>query len=299
MRCGAAVLAFTILATSGCARTEVSSRSSCVEGALDQPGLSDGVAVFTAEDGTTQDVHSGWLNLKDGDSVLDMASLTKPLVAAEIRRRIGSGQLGLNQPIGELLPEERVAPETGSITLRQLLQHQAGFDRSTVDPLFLFSRPSCVIATQYVLRRAPDKVAGQQVIYSNAGYCILGQILMKHPEGIDPGLLRGLQSPLGAAGGWRGTLREFHAAVSSTMPLAELSPDPGLPDGSHYAYAWRSWPANSDGPRWSHFGRLPGMVSLAVSDGKRQLLVAHFKGDPEDVDRSSLLAAKALWHCMR
>lgn len=282
----------------GCRWQASDPQASCMENALDQPGLTDGVAVFSTEDGA-REVRSGLLNTRDGASGLDMASLTKPLVAAEVRRRIRAGRLDLEQPIRDLLPNAVVVPETASITLRQLLQHRAGFDRSAGDPLFLTSPPSCKLAAQDVLRRRPERVPGQQVIYSNAGYCIIGEILLKHPAGADPSIVDALRSPLGAAGGWRGSLRQLHAALSSTLPLTDIPAQPNLPDGSHYAYAWRRWPASVDGPRWTHFGRLPGILSLAVSDGEKRMLVAHFKGDPGDVDGAAANASKSLWHCMR
>jgi CubicO group peptidase (beta-lactamase class C family) len=292
------LLLCAVILSAGCMRQGEDPRTACVKGALEQPELADGVAVFTTQ-GVTGEAHSGWLNTSDGDSVLDMASLTKPLVAAEVRRRIRAGRLDLEQPIRDLLPGTTLVPETASITLRQLLQHRAGFDRSGGDPLFAEAAPSCSGAARNVLGRRPERAAGEQVLYSNAGYCILGEILLKDPSGLEPGVVRALQSPLGAAGGWRGSLRQLHAALSATLPLTELPAAPTLPDGSHYAYAWRSWPNTVDGPRWSHFGRLPGMLSLAVSDGEANLLVAHFTGDPGDVDAASAAAAKSLWRCMR
>jgi CubicO group peptidase (beta-lactamase class C family) len=288
----------TMIFSAGCVRQEASPQTACVEGALDQPELADGVAVFTALEGVGE-ARSGWLNSRDGQSVLAMASLTKPLVAAEVRRRVQAGSLDLEQPIRDLLPGAALSPKTASITLRQLLQHQAGFDRGAGDPLFAYDPPSCSRAAREVMARPPERTVGQQVLYSNAGYCILGEILLKNPSGVDPTMIRALQSPLGAAGGWRGSLRQLHAALYATLPLSELPAEPALPDGSHYAYAWRSWPKSFEGPRWSHFGRLPGVLSLAVSDGKGSLLVAHFTGDPADVDGAGAAAAASLWSCMK
>lgn len=293
-----ALLILSVLLFAGNIRPAADPRSPCIETALIQPYLTEGVAVFSAFDGV-REVRSSWVSSKNGDTILDMASLTKPLVAAEVRRRVHAGSLDLEEPIGALLPAARFVPETASITVRQLLQHRAGFDRSGGDPLFLPPPPSCHRAAEVVLGRAPEKQAGKQVMYSNAGYCILGEILLNNPEGADASVIQAIRSPLGAAGGWQGSLRELHAALSATLPLTELSAEPGLPDGSHYAYGWRRWPNGSSGPRWSHFGRLNGLVSVAVSDGRDKLLVAHFSGDPPDADAAGTAAAKALWRCMK
>lgn len=281
----------------GCTSSDDGPRASCVERALNQPGLEKGVAVFTTEHGGVAEATSGWLNFRTGDSVLPMASLTKPLVAGEVRRRIDRGTLGLEQPIGKLLSGVAFVPETASVTVSQLLQHRAGFDRTFRDPLFSSTPASCRAAARDVLQRAPEHDPGQQMLYSNAGYCVLGEILLSSPAGLPADLHRALESPLGAAGGWVGTLYQLHGALSQGLPLADLPADVELPDGSHYAYGWRRWPKAGNGPPWSHFGRLPGMVSLALSDGRNTLLVAHFLGDPQEVDAASLDASRALWRC--
>lgn len=291
-------LLLAILATIGCGSAPADLRSRCITAALNQPGLKNGIAVFTAADGTIDEASEGWLNFRDGNTVVEVASLTKPLVAAEIRRRIEHGELALDQPIGKLLRLFRFTPETSAITVKQLLQHRAGFDRSGYDPLFASDPASCRAATADVLARPPERGTGEQTLYSNAGYCVLGEILLTKPSGIAPDLVRALNSPLGAAGGWRGSLRSLHLALSSSMPFADLEAEPGLPDGSYYAFAWRRWSASGNGPRWTHFGRLPGMLSLAVSDGRGSLLLAHFQGDPKDVDAASLAASGSLWRCM-
>ncbi|WP_433925202.1 serine hydrolase domain-containing protein [Stenotrophomonas nematodicola] len=290
--------ALMLACLTGCTSSDEGTRASCVEKALDQPGLEKGVAVFTTEHGGVAQAKAGWLNLRSADSVLPMASLTKPLVAGEVRRRVDRGELGLEQPVGELLPGVAFVPETASITVRQLLQHRAGFDRSFRDPLFASTPPSCQAAARDVLQRQPELGVGQQMLYSNAGYCVLGEILLSAPSGLTADLRLSLDSPLGAAGGWSGTLHQLYGALYRTLPLVDIPTDVALPDGSYYTYGWRRWPAAVEGPSWSHFGRLPGMVSLALSDGRGRLLVAHFLGDPQDVDASSLEASRALWRCM-
>ena len=287
-----------LLAMTGCGPAPADMRTACISSALDQPDLKNGVAVFTSADGGIGEARTGMLNFRDGNTVLDVASLTKPLVAAEVRRRIEHGMLALDEPASKLLRAFRFTPETATITVQQLLQHRAGFDRSGYDPLFASERPSCRGAAVDVLARPPELAIGGQTVYSNAGYCVLGETLLTQPSGIDPDLLMALKSPLGAAGGWRGSLRSLHSALTLSMPFADLEAEPALPDGSHYAFAWRSWPVSAEGPRWTHFGRLPGILSLALSDGRSTLLVAHFQGDPGDVDAASLAASGALWRCM-
>lgn len=287
-----------VLLLVGCTQPGGSTRMGCVSDALDYPGVTDGVAVFTSENGGVEEVSAGLFNRRDGNTVVDMASLTKPLVAAEVRRRIEAGEWHLQDQVAVMLPHYRLAPESGAITLQQLVQHRAGFDRGRRDPLFDPAPPSCRRAAAAVLARAPELAVGQQMLYSNVGYCILGELLLMHPSGLAPELRHALAAPLGGAGGWRGSLRQLHGALSGSFPLEEMDGLPSLPDGSHYAYAWRSWPQSTGGPRWTHFGRLPGMLSVAVTDGRGSLLVAHLLGDPPDVDAAAMGLGNDLWRCM-
>ena len=286
-------------ALAGCSAGSINPRQACVREALDRPLLHDGVAVFTGEGGGVSEARSGWLNRRDGTTVMAVASLTKPLVAAEIRRRIDAGQLRLDQPMGAILSSQTTSSVSAAITVQQLLQHRAGFDRRFGDPLFAADPASCRDAAHDVLRRAPEQPLGRQVLYSNAGYCVLGEIILASPEGVDLRLLHALKAPLGGAGGWRGSLRELHTDLLGTLPIRDLETFPALSDGSYYGYAWRHWPEGRDLPPWSHFGRLPGIVSIALSDGDRSLLVAQFRGDPPDVDIASQDAALHLWRCLQ
>ena len=275
-------------------------RTKCVEAALEFPALSEGVAVFDDMSGQVVEARSGYWISRNGHSPMMMASLTKPLVAQEVRRRVSSEELSLNQSIGDVLAIPDLSRETKVVTIQQLLQHRGGFDRHVVDPLFATASSSCHSAVAEVLSRKPDYLPGTATIYSNSGYCVLGEILMQSVSStpLDATLEAALKSQLGAAGGWVGSLQDLHAALKKGFPLVELEPSPTLPDGSHYAYGWRSWPSSPVHARWTHFGRLPGMVSIALTDGKDALLVAHFLGNPLDVEATSEELGQRLWLCM-
>jgi CubicO group peptidase (beta-lactamase class C family) len=160
-------------------------------------------------------------------------------------------------------------------------------------------RPDCPAAADHILHAQFDFEPGERVAYSNAGYCLLGRILLLH-EGRLPLADRAmLKTPLGAAGGWLSTPRELHARLLRTFPLRHIEPSVALPDGSHYDFGWRHWQASNEGPPWTHFGRLPGLMTLAVTDGRTRLLVAYFDGDPRDVDQTSSRLARSAWRCMQ
>ena len=237
------------------------------------------------------------------------ASLTKPRVAWEVRRLAGRGALALDVPVRSLLPQlEFAAHGAGAVTVRQLLQHTAGLAPSGPgDPLFRRGAASvagadCAAAARHVARHRPPHAPGRSTRYSNAGYCLLGEILLARMDAqalAASGLEPVLRSPLGAAGGWADTLAELHAGLHRTLPLERLDPPPQtLPDGSWYAYGWRYWPVPGAGAPWTHTGRLEGMVAVALTDGEDRLLVAHFDGDPGDHQAAAARFGRQAWPCM-
>ncbi len=288
-------LAALLLAMVGCREA---SDETCLQSALRQPELTGGRVVLGERSG-----HRLFVDLRDGSIArsprpLRMASLTKPMVAGEIRRRVNAGVLSLDAPVSGLLPGHTFAAPTGAITLRQLLQHQGGFDRSHLDPVLIDGRKACLAGVEYVAGRPPEQHPGRSILYSNVGYCLLGEILLRDPRGLPGSLQQALQNPLGGAGGWRTTLGETYDALRRTLPVQDLPSLITLPDGSYYGYGWKHWPAKSGSPAWTHFGRLPGMVSIAATDGHDRLLVAHFSGDPADPERTSQQAVRQLWRCV-
>lgn len=264
--------------------------------ALQQPGLRDGEVVFGSGDGVVLQA-SQRLNLFGRYPELPMASLTKPLVAEEVRKMIERGDFSLDASAVSILGLRSSNAVAADVTLRQLIQHQAGFDRYEGDPLFAGGVPDCTFAAEVALARGPELEPGKQIAYSNAGYCVLGEILKLDSSDLPLDVDEAIRSPLGAAGGWRSSLPHAYQTFIRLLPIHPLSSAVELPDGSYYGYAWRHW-SKAGYPEWSHFGRLPGIVSIAASDGKRRLLMAFFEGDPADVDATVEGAMSALWACM-
>lgn len=304
---GGAALALSLAACAG----QDTPRARCIANALAQPGLHNGVAIYNDEDGTAHSVAANWR----GRFRLAMhhdyhvASLTKPLVAHAIAQRIAAGEFDLDTPIERLLGQELAFdPETGRTTVRHLLQHTGRIGHpDDLDPLWTRgsgtpSTPDCRAAAAYVAGLPPETKLGGQTFYSNAGYCLLGELLLRTPtETSEPVVLPAiLRQPFGAAGGWHAPLPGVHAALKATLPLILLPPSSApLPDGSWYSYGWRWWPEpRMMGTHWTHTGRLPGLLAVALTDGTDKLLIAHFDGDPPDFQAAAAAFGEEAWQCV-
>lgn len=304
-------MASALIAASACTQKKESHRSECVRNFIsDQTILRNGAAVFDDIDGASRQ-HGASFRAQLGlifNISRPAASLTKPIAAHEVRKLVDASKIRMDANLPQLLAiesEQLADRRAASITLLDLLRHTAGFDRSvSSDPLWRrdntdYGEPSCSAASAYALKKPLDYTPGKRVAYSNVGYCLLGRVLALN--GIDLSSPTGpvVSSPLGAAGGWVSSPKDLHARLVKTLPLTHLPVDaPNLGDGSHYDYGWRHWPHETTGPKWAHFGNLPGLLTIAVTDGHSKVLIAYFDGDPTDVGGLAGALYADAWKCM-
>lgn len=124
-------------------------------------------------------------------SLFRIASISKSITALAVMKLIENGKLTLDscafgflkiEPLRK--PDERIA----TITIRQLLQHTAGWNRNThLDPMFRsreiakavgISAPATPAAViRFMLGEPLDFEPGKQYVYSNFGYCVLGRVI--------------------------------------------------------------------------------------------------------------------------
>jgi N-acyl-D-amino-acid deacylase len=130
-------------------------------------------------------------------SLFRIASLSKPITAAAVLHLAQSGKLPLEAKIFDVLelqrhagPKDEVDPRLKQVTVRQLLQHTAGFDREkSFDPMFRsvqiakqFGAPppaGPADIVRYMTTRPLDFTPGERYAYSNFGYCLLGRAIEK------------------------------------------------------------------------------------------------------------------------
>jgi len=131
------------------------------------------------------------------DALFRIASISKPITAVGLLRLVDQGKLDLDdrvfqrlphaaRPTGEphRLPDQRL----NDITLRHLLQHRGGWDRTeSMDPMFrcreiaaqldIPSPPTTDDIVSWMIRRPLDFDPGDRYAYSNFGYCLLGRLV--------------------------------------------------------------------------------------------------------------------------
>ncbi|MFJ4688715.1 serine hydrolase domain-containing protein [Streptomyces sp. NPDC088789] len=142
-----------------------------------------GASLALLVDGTVHELASGVLHRGTGveattDSVFQMGSIAKIYTATLIMRLAESGELDLDAPVVEVMPEFSVAdPEaTRVITTRQLLSHTSGL---TCDFTHDSGRGDDCLAGYVEAARgvALDCPPGTVISYSSVGYNVLGRII--------------------------------------------------------------------------------------------------------------------------
>jgi N-acyl-D-amino-acid deacylase len=163
------------------------------------------------------------------DALFRIASVSKPITAAAVMKLVEEGKLGLDDRVAPLIaglapaPGATVDPRWEQITIRHLLNHTGGWDRTKpnggFDPMF---RPPFDIAAavnapapasaetiiRYMKGRPLDFDPGEKHVYSNFGYDILGRVIeqvsgMAYEAYVRTRVLQ----PVGASRTWLGKTR--------------------------------------------------------------------------------------------
>lgn len=129
------------------------------------------------------------------DTPFRLASLTKAITNAAIRKLIREGKLKLDTPVFPLLaleplPGQKPDPRLDRITVDHLMEHRGGWDSTKAgDPMFdsgriagVLGKPGPLSPTEvirYMIGRPLQYDPGAKFAYSNFGYCVLGRVIEK------------------------------------------------------------------------------------------------------------------------
>jgi N-acyl-D-amino-acid deacylase len=129
------------------------------------------------------------------DALMRIASVSKPLTAAEVKLLVRGGKLSLDTPVFPLLGlrpynGKEGDPRLGDVTVGHLLEHRGGWDRDTTfDPMFrtgevekalhLAGPATPANVVEYMLAQPLQFAPGERSSYSNFGYCVLGRVIEK------------------------------------------------------------------------------------------------------------------------
>lgn len=232
----------------------------------------------------------GWADVEaqrpvQPDSLFRLASISKSITAVAVMRAVEEGRIALDDKLlpflGTAVPSEIPDRRWRDITIRHLLQHTAGWDRSkSYDAMFQAvpfaqelkvdppAQPEHII--QVMLKRPLDFTPGERYAYSNFGYCLLGRVL-EHLDGVVyfESVRRRVLCPLGLQRLCLGrTLKEdahpdevtYYGAPGATGPSV-FTPHVGQP----VAWPYGGWNLEAMDAHGGWIGSAPDLVRFAMA----------------------------------
>jgi N-acyl-D-amino-acid deacylase len=229
------------------------------------------------------------------DALMRIASVSKPITAAEVKALVRGGQLSLDTrvfPLMALRPYngKEGDPRLADVTVGHLLDHKGGWDLGTTfDPMFRTAeiekalqltrpaRPADVV--RYMLAEPIQFAPGERSCYSNFGYCVLGRVIEKvtgRPYG--KAVRRDILSPLGVK-----DIKLGHSAARDREPREVSYPVADDAFSIEVMDAHGGWVASApalcrfldaywldgeprgreEGGEFAFFGSLPGTTAMA------------------------------------
>ncbi|HXK20241.1 MAG TPA: serine hydrolase domain-containing protein, partial [Polyangiaceae bacterium] len=176
---------------------------------------------------------AGWLpggTPADTDTIFDLASVSKPVVACTLLRLSTRGSVDLQAPLGSLLPEAR-GSGSERLPVELFLAHRAGLDahRALFAPLFegrAVRRDEALRTAARARRPECDGLAppaGFAPTYSDLGYILIGAVIEAvTAEPLDVVVEREVSLPLGLELGSTRQLRRRRASFERDVAPTEI-----------------------------------------------------------------------------
>lgn len=147
------------------------------------------------------------------DSLWDLASVTKPIVALSVIKLLEEGELCLDDTIAHFLPEY-AGTDKAAVTVHQLLSHSGGIPGQQP----LYKTATTAEAMMEAVKRLPMRFKpGTAVEYSSQGFMIVGSII-ESVTGLP--LERAMQETVLAPLGMHRTMfnppEELHRSIAAT-----------------------------------------------------------------------------------
>jgi CubicO group peptidase (beta-lactamase class C family) len=112
---------------------------------LTEAGLFGGALLIGSHEGL---LHERYFGLYQPGTVVPIASATKLLSAVRVVQLASQGRLDLDSPIAETLPQFQGVK--GTMTVRQMFSHTAGYGDDLLDPVLGVEQPSLAAAVEQI-----------------------------------------------------------------------------------------------------------------------------------------------------
>jgi len=197
------------------------------------------------------------------DTIFDLASLTKVTATTpSILQLVAEGRIGLDQPVGEILPEFGIEGRKAGVTIRRLLTHSAGF-RDWI-PVFLDATGERAYLEAFA-RTQPEWEPDTRVVYSDPSFITLGVVVQRVTgEPLDDYAKREIFDPLGMTETMYTPPRSLRGRIAATETGNAFEAEK-ITGRSPAGGPWRDGMIRGevhDGNAWYGFGGIAGHAGL-------------------------------------
>jgi len=244
--------------------------------------------------------HTGTLGMGRGpvgpDTLFDLASVTKPMVAVAFMKLFEQGLVCLDDTIDQFLPMFRGHPK-GKISMHALLTHTSTIHGQVQLYRTCHSKAQMLLG---VMHMPPRDISTPSVEYSSQGFMILGEIVEKlSGMPLDEAMRKWVFAPLGMNDTLFTPQEALHARIASTencpwrghMVTGEVHDENAVVMGGVCGHAGLFAPA-ADVAKLCR-----AMLSGLTSDGTRYLMPATLRLMTQNHTKGLNLARGLGWQC--
>jgi CubicO group peptidase (beta-lactamase class C family) len=179
-----------------------------------------GYALEYADDKPTELPPDQWIPMR-GDTIFDIASMTKLFTSIAAVQLLQAGRLGLNTPVAAYLPQF-AANGKGAITIRNLLTHTSGLPADPSPSLCHYATNDERWAAVYAV--APVAAPDTTYLYSDMNMMTLGKVIeVVTGQSLDRVITQRVTGPLGL----RDTMFNPPASLRPRIAAEEYQPSTG------------------------------------------------------------------------
>lgn len=189
-----------------------------------------------------------------------VASITKIFNSIGLLQQVEQGRIDLDADFTYYLPDIAFDLPKGTVRVRDLLTHSAGFEDSYLGHFWAIDADTDHSLHDYVARFQPNQVRapGERVVYSNYGTSVIGLLIetlsgMPYADYMETHVLRPLGMEHSYFRDWTGQPQDGRLSPAAYEDLA-------------YSYAWSSGRFQAPDLAWMHAGNMPagGLISNAA-----------------------------------
>ena len=228
----------------------------------------DGELIFSKGYGNANEAKG--ITVDPASTRLSVASISKTFTYTALMQLIEEGRLNMDDEVSEILDLDNNAQEFGSLKVRHLFTHTAGFEDGYVGHWMANAISDNLSLLDYIKSNAPKRIrkSDEFIVYSNYASALAGAVIEKVTgQPFKRYMLNNILLPLG-----------MHHSTFEQPPFAE---DEGITRAVGHHWTGSSYDTYDD--EYVSNGMTPAAGLLTTADDIAKFMIAHLEEDKDDI----------------